>query len=125
MNKMSREEFNDRIEALQRSRKIFIESGLTDNITVAFEAYQTVCADRERKLFLSSQSDGNRKPSMMDQYERPKCPDCGSDMMFRVMKENEEGVKTQLVCSGLRCDTVLNDEHDLSWWMENLRKKDA
>lgn len=107
---------------MQRARRIFIESNLTENnITLAFEAYQSILAEKERELFLISSIQGDRNRTAMDDYERPQCPDCGSPMMFRVVSENEENVKTQLVCAS--CDLALNSENDLTWWMENLRKK--
>lgn len=59
----------------------------------------------------------------MDKYERPKCPECESDMMFRNIPENPMGVKVQLVCS--KCDLVLSDSNDLDWWMKNLKVKDG
>jgi hypothetical protein len=124
MNKLSEQEFNDRAMALQRARKIFIESGLTNNITVAFAVYQTIFAEREREIFLDTMVYGNAPKTVMDRYERPKCPDCNSDFKFRQVDENPEGVKTQLVCSNTECDTVLNSENDLQWWMENLKKNE-
>ena len=118
MKELSLEEFRDRAMAMQRARHIFIETGLTKNITRAFEAYQEIFAERERQKFISAQTGFS-----MDKYERPSCPDCNSPMMFRQVMQNTENIKIQLVCS--KCDTVLNDEHDLAWWMENLRRKDG
>ena len=123
MKKLTQEEFEDRIRAIQRARKIFIESDLTRNITTAFELYQEIFAEREREIFLSTQVYGNKPLTIMDRYERPKCPDCNSDMMFRQVPENKEGIKTQLVCSSEGCQTVLNSEEDLNWWMKNLKRK--
>lgn len=121
MKELTEEEFTDRIMAVQRAQKIFIESGLTNNITTAFQIYQTVFAEREREIFLSTQFHGNRPRSAMDKYERPKCPECGADMMFRQVPENPEGIKVQLVCT--KCDTVLSSEKSLEEWMTMLRKK--
>ena len=123
MKKLTVEEFEDRMRAIQRAKGIFVDSDLTRNITTAFELYQEIFAEREREIFLSTQVYGNRPLTIMDKYERPKCPDCNSDMMFRQVPENEEGIKTQLVCSNQECQTVLSSEEDLSWWMENLKRK--
>ena len=123
MKKLTIEEFEDRMRAIQRAKGIFVDSDLTRNITTAFELYQEIFAEREREIFLSTQVYGNRPLTIMDKYERPKCPDCNSDMMFRQVPENEEGIKTQLVCSNQECQTVLSSEEDLSWWMENLKRK--
>jgi len=123
MKQLTQYEFEERMDAIQRARRIFIESGLTKNITHAFEIYQEVFAERERELFLSSVLNGNRAQTVMDRYIRPKCPDCQSDMMFRLVPENKEGVKTQLVCSG--CPLVLDSEKDLTEWMRALKVKDG
>ena len=123
MKDLTEEEFKDRTMAILRARKIFIKSGITDNITLAFELYQQVCAEREREIFLSPRY-GGKVPTFMDKYSRPKCPDCNMDMMFRVIPENDEGIKTHLVCSSDICDTVLNSENDLNWWIEKLKIKD-
>jgi hypothetical protein len=123
MNKLSKEEFTDRMEAIQRSREIFINSGITKNISIAFELYQKIFASQERKLTLNANIDGNRSRTIMDDYNRPSCPDCKSDMMFRVIPENEEGIKTQLVCS--KCDLVLDSDKDLKEWMHLLKVKNV
>ena len=122
MKKLTAEEFQERIEALARARKIF--GPLTENnITRAFEAYQEILAEQERDIFLSTQTEGRRPRTMMDLYERPRCPDCGSNMLFRVLPENPEGIKTQLVCESRKCKTILNSENDIRWWMTILRRK--
>ncbi len=122
MKELTQEAFEDRIGALERARRIFPD---VINITERFKLYQEVFAEREREIFISTQMYGNRPRTMMDRYEREKCPDCGSDMMFRQIPENPEGVKTQLVCSNKECDTVLNSENDIQWWMQNLKVKDG
>jgi hypothetical protein len=124
MNKLTREEFEDRIGAIQRASRIFIESGLTNNITTAFRIYQEVLSDREREIELSTQAQGNRPRTHMDDYERPECPDCGADMLFRGVPKNANKIQTQLVCSNPECDLVLNSEKSIPEWEMELRKKD-
>lgn len=122
MKRLTADEFQERIEALSRARKIFCPL-TNNNITLAFEAYQEVLADQERDLFLSTQIEGRRPRTMMDLYDRPQCPDCGSNMLFRPLPENPEGIKTQLVCESKKCKTILNSENDIRWWMTILRRK--
>jgi hypothetical protein len=122
MNKLTEQEFQDRIQAIQRARKIFIESGLTNNIGVAFQLYQEVFAERERQIFLDTAVHGNRQPALFDRFTRPKCPECQSDMMLRIIPENEEGIKTQCVCSS--CDIVLDSEKSLDDWFQILKIED-
>jgi hypothetical protein len=120
MKELTEEEFTDRMMALQRAKQIFIETNLTANITSAFQVYQNIFAERERQIFIST-TFGNRPRTLMDKYERPKCPECEADMMFRLVPENPEGIKVQLVCT--KCDTVLNDTNDLTWWQTKLKVK--
>lgn len=125
MKELTEEEFQDRAAALQRAECIFAHMTNGD-LTHAFKAYQSIFAEREREIFLSSHVHGRRPRTLIDKYERPKCPDCGSNMLFRVVPENRGGIKTQLVCESPKCDMVLNSKNDLNWWMDNLRiKKDT
>lgn len=124
MNKLSKDEFNDRTLAILRARKIFIDSGVTKNISLAFELYQAVLADREREIQLSTQTAGNRARTFLDNYERPKCPDCGADMMIRRVPPNDEGVNTQFVCSNDACDTVLDSHMTLQEIIQELERKE-
>ena len=125
MKELTQDEFEDRAMALQRARRIFIETGLTNNLTHAFEAYQAIFAEREREIFIITQQYGNKSRTFMDKYDRPKCVECGADMAFRQVPENREGVKVQLVCMNDKCDTVLNSENDITWWMQHLKIKEG
>jgi hypothetical protein len=123
MKELTFEEFVDRTMAIQRARRIFIDSGLTTNVTHAFQAYQTIFAEREREIFININAYMIPSSSMYGKYEKPLCIDCGSYMNVRQVPENPENIKIQLVCS--KCDTVLNSEEDLQWWMNNLKVKDG
>lgn len=108
MNNLTKEEFTDRILAIQRARRIFIDSGLTDNISIAFENYQDLLAGRERAKTIS--------------LSPPDC-ECGSKMFFLHVPPNAEGIKLQIVCTNPRCDTVFNSEHDVLWWIDQMAKE--
>ena len=120
MKELTEEEFNDRMNALARARRIFPD---VINVSERFKIYQEVFAEREREIFISTQFYGNRPRTIMDKYERPKCPDCDADMMFRQVPENPMKIKVQLVCT--KCDLVLGDEHDIQWWMKELKVKNG
>jgi hypothetical protein len=122
MKQITEEEFTDRTLALQRARKIFMESGLTNNITHAFQAYQAIFAEREREIFLTTQVYGNHPRTIMDSRERISCPQCGMPMMFRPVPPNAEGVNSQLVCSNDNCDLVLDSELTIAEWMKELKR---
>jgi DNA-directed RNA polymerase subunit RPC12/RpoP len=124
MKELSREEFHDRVMAINRARKIFGE--LTDkNITNAFIAYQEVFAEREREIFISDATNpfADKIRNEINKYERPECPDCGSKMFFTIAPENDDGIKTMLICSNKECDTRLDSELSLEDWMKVLVKK--
>jgi hypothetical protein len=124
MNKLTEEEFQDRVQAVARARKIFIK--LTEgNISNAFILYQEVLAEKDRPLTINTAIAGTRPRTFMDNFQRPKCPECGSEMNFRPVKDNEEGIKTQLVCSNQSCDTVLDSDMDIGEWMKTLEKVDG
>jgi hypothetical protein len=125
MNKLTEQEFQDRIQAVARARRIFIDSGVAGgNITTAFTLYQEVLAEQERAVLINTLTAGDsRPPALLDAYVRPKCPDCGSDLRFRVVPQNDEGVKTQLVCSNQKCPLVLNSDETLDQWIAKLEKK--
>jgi hypothetical protein len=124
MKELTFEEFVDRTTAIQRARRIFIDSGLINNVTHAFQAYQAIFAEREREIFININAYMMPPPSSMyGKYKYPLCLDCGATMNVRQVPENPENIKIQLVCS--KCDTVLNSEEDLQWWMNNLKVKDG
>jgi len=120
MKELTEEEFNDRMGALTRAGRIFPD---VMNISDRFAIYQEVFAEREREIFISTQVYGNKPRSPFDKYIRPVC-ECGSEMAFRMVPPNDEGIKVQLVCTNEKCDIVLNSDNDISWWMANLKVKD-
>ena len=122
MKELTEEEFQDRMSALARAGRIFPD---VMNISERFKIYQEVFAEREREIFLTTQIYGNRPKTVMDKYERPKCPDCEADMMFRLVPENPMGIKTQLVCTNDKCDVVLGSEKTLEEWMTMLKVKNG
>lgn len=83
MKKLDIKEFQDRIEAAARARKIFTPH-LTKSISVAFELYQEILAEQDRLDRLNSRM-ARRIPTIFDKYERPKCPKCGADLKLRTI----------------------------------------
>lgn len=122
MKKLSYTEFADRCGAIQRAMQIF--GHMTENdITRAFAAYQLVLAETPRPIMLDTETHGNRAQTILDKYERPKCPDCGADLMIRRVPPNDEGVNTQFVCSNDNCDTVLDSPMTLQEIIQQLERE--
>lgn len=125
MKNITSEEFEERIGAVSRARRIFIDSGITKNITDAFILYQGILAEQEREIFIRSATDG-RLPSALDGYERPRCPECRSDMGLRVVREPEGkgnlyGYKTCWEC--FNCTHEEYSHKTIDDWMKELKKK--
>jgi hypothetical protein len=121
MKEFTREEFQDRLKAMNRAMRIFGE--LTDNhITKAFQAYQEVFAEREREIFMAQATMGVDERRTSRRFEIVQCPECQREMFYRPLADNPDGYKLQWVCSNPDCDTVLNSEHDIEWWKGKLRK---
>jgi len=74
MKNLTFEEFQTRTQAVAKARKIFIKSGLTNNITYAFELYQEILAEEKQALTMSG-----KKPLPLD-GTRLKCEKCGGGM---------------------------------------------
>lgn len=135
MKKLSREEFNDRMLALAKAKKIFIDSGMTNNITVAFDLYQDVLAERERPLQLDSREQAaDQRPSFgppkiiipVDvELEKPTCPDCDEVLALREAMDDEkkEGYLSAWVCN--KCGYEGLSEKSVMRWIRELPEKGA
>lgn len=126
MKRISFEEFRDRTETIARARKIFIPH-VTKNVSVAFELYQEVLAEQERVRFLSTVTGGKISMSWLDQYERPKCPECQEPLYLRVITivkgpGNWEGWKTCWECIGSSCIYEEYSRKSIGEWMRELKK---
>lgn len=121
MKRLTAEEFQDRLQALNRATRIF--GHMTgQNITLAFEAYQAILAEQDREIHMDVRRMQGLTGSEMDAYDRPLCPDCGEAMGFRQVPPNDEGIKTQLICLNPNCSTVLDSELTMDQWRTVLEK---
>jgi hypothetical protein len=135
VKKMSREEFYDRLNAVAEAKRIFIDSGITNNITVAFEMYQKTIAERERPLVLDSKiEEAHRGPDFGPPYislevdielEKPTCPDCGAVLAMRgvTATEKQQGYKSCWVCQDPKCRYEGLSDKSPMWWYRNLPEK--
>jgi hypothetical protein len=110
----------ERINTIIKAKDMFPEER---NITVALRKYKDVTGD-PIEVMVSTRDYGNKPTSFMDDYERILCPECGADMLFRILPENEEGFKTRLECSNKTCKNAINSEYSIIEWMQVLKKKD-
>lgn len=110
MKVMSKQEFTSRHEAVLRAKKIYIESGITNNITTAFELYQEILSDMDREIFITGDRLGPEYRKLMSR--RPidhsrVCPDCKSIAQIRSMpptgRDNLYGWKSAWFCLNVEC----------------------
>ena len=121
MKILTKEEFNERVGAVAEAQIIFIGSGLTNSVDLAWELYRDILAEKEFAVRITSDMEKQFNENPFDKYPRPKCPECGTDMYFRKVPDNPEGIKTQLVCVNDKCDTVLNSDKSLDEWLEVIK----
>lgn len=150
MKRLTLLEFNDRMEAMLRARKLF--QSLKDqkcphckkefkaplNVTKIFQAYQELVAEQDRVVFINTYAmpympERATAISGLDQNKRPKCPKCSKPMLFMPHigqmgpKGNPAGWQTGWSCP----DTPLEDKEcwyihyskkPVSYWMELIKK---
>ena len=122
MRKLTYDEFQDRLMAEQRAKRIFLHMTGGD-VAKAFEAYQDILAETQRPVIVPAASMQGMTGSAFDGLKhRPKCPECGMDMNLRAVPDNIEGVKSQLVCADPQCDVVLDSELTIPEWYDLLKK---
>lgn len=123
MKKMDYTEFQKRVSEVNKAVRIF--TPLTDNISDAFRLYQEVLAEEQMDVFISTSFGGNRALSMVDEYDRPKCPECDTDLGLRLSPIDAAGKKwgTSWVC--VSCQAEFYSEKSASEWMQELRRKDV
>ena len=121
MKKMNYEEFSKRTIEVAKAMKIF-SPHITNNISEAFEIYQKVLAEEEMSVFISTAIGGNKPPSIIDGYERPKCPECGKDMRLKIKTEDQSGKEWNTSWNCIECSTEYYSYKTLKEWMEELRK---
>ena len=120
MKLLTADEFQDRLQAFNRATRIFGE--LTgQNITKAFEAYQAILSETQREIHMDVRRMQGMTGSPFDELQRPACIDCGSECNLRQVPDNDEGIKSQVVCT--QCDLVLDSELSIQEWLNVLPKR--
>jgi len=74
IKRISRDKFIEDTTAILDARRIFIDSNVTRNITVAYELYKEVLAEKENEL---KTQNSKLRTSII-------CPECGSNNVIRV-----------------------------------------
>lgn len=122
MKKLSYAEFQKRVDEVNRASKIF--APITNNVTEAFEFYQQILADDEEKMkvTVSTAEFGNGPMTPMDDFERPRCPECDTNLRLKVGKVLDGDGKewpTAWVCE--KCKAEFYSEKTAEEWMKELK----
>jgi hypothetical protein len=118
MKKLTYTEFEKRITEVAKARRIFIPH-LTKSITDAFAMYQEVLANEKMAVFLSTEN-GNRPATPLDDFVRPKCPECSREMRLHVKVVDINGKAWE---SAWRCESCILDiysDKTIYEWMNEL-----
>ena len=120
MKEMTYDEFSHRMQEVNKAFRIFGPIANND-VTKAFKLYLEVLSEEKLQLELSSATLRRFTGSDMDQYERLNCPECGEVMHVRNVPKNKDGINTQLVCTNLSCDVVLDSPYTMNDWKTELK----
>jgi predicted RNA-binding Zn-ribbon protein involved in translation (DUF1610 family) len=136
MKKMTQKEFNERLIAMAEAKRIFIDSGMTNNISIAFELYQKILADKEMPLQLDSKVQEAHKGPENDSppqitipmdvdLEKPSCPDCGKTLTLRQATGDEwqDGYRSCWTCPACKYEGL--SEKSPMRWIRELPEKGA
>lgn len=122
MKKLSYAEFTNRINEVNKAARIF--APLTNNISEAFAIYQEVLAEEQMEVFVSTAIAGNKPMTPMDDFERPKCPECQNELKLKLGAKDSEGKvwNSSWVCT--QCHAEFYSDKTTEDWMNELRRKD-
>jgi hypothetical protein len=120
MKKLTFKEFAERTEHIAKALKIFTPH-FTKNITIAFEMYKQILAEEEVQVFVSTYQGGNRQMTPLDDYERPKCPECNIDLRMRLGPFDHTGKQWQSSWFCEKCNAEFYSEKTPQEWMEELK----
>ena len=116
MKKINYTEFQSRLSEVAKARKIFIKSGITKNITDAFQLYQDILAEEQREVIIT------KLQTPIENMERPQCDECDSDLKLSTRPQSIDGkiYHTTWICE--KCGMEYYSEKTVEEWYDILRK---
>jgi len=116
MRDLTYTEFQSRINETAKARKIFIKSGITKNITEAFQLYQDILADEQMEVMIT------KTQMPFENIERPRCEECDSELKLSPRPQRIDGklYPTTWMCES--CGMEYYTEKTAEEWYEELRK---
>lgn len=118
MKKIDYKEFRLRVKEVAKARKIFIKSGITNNITEAFQLYQEVLADEKMEVIV-------RKSQMpFENIERPRCDECDSELKLSTWPIRIDGETYPTTWKCENCGMEYYTEKTAEEWYMELKNED-
>lgn len=119
MKRMTYAEYAHRLNEVSRAIKIFMPH-VTNSVNEAFRLYQEIFAEEKLDVFISTASTGGKPLTPMDDYVRPQCPECKTDMRLKLGSMDHDGRmwQTSWVCGG--CLAEYYSDKTPAEWMKEL-----
>lgn len=118
MKNIDYKEFHKRVTEVAKASRIF--APLTNNITEAFMLYQQVLAEEQMEIFVSKATASSRPLTPVDDWNRPKCPECETPLRLKFNAADMDGNiwPTAWVCE--KCLAEYYSEKTVEQWKEEL-----
>jgi len=115
---------DDRDTVIERARIVYMDSGVTNNITEALRLYLRDVAgpDEQVPLFISSPEQHQMREVL--KFGRPECDFCKAEMFFRICAVDQHGTThaTAWVCKN--CGYEFYSDMTPKQWLKVLRGAD-
>jgi uncharacterized protein with PIN domain len=121
MKKLSFEDFNTRMLEIQKARKIFVDSGLTNNISIAFEAYRELLMSDEDKEKYPERINSKSEKTPFDGLNVPKCDECGNSLKLTVNSKDIEGNTHRTAWKCKKCGMIYYSDKTSTEWYQILK----
>ena len=125
MKKISREEFEERSMAVMRARRIYMKSGVTNNLSHAWEIYQEVLGSMDRLARITTaMGHVHGKHSPLDTFKRPLCPECdnGTELFLRRVTTPKGPANIHGWQSAWECKQCAHEEYSTDDLMQATKK---
>jgi len=116
MKKLSEVEFKERTEEILKAKKIFVPH-VTSNITIAFEIYQRLLADKPMDVQITSKREVSDKANVVGE----KCPECGTLMYLSYVARDSEGKNWPSSWKCPKCLAEYYSEKPVEDWLDEIR----
>lgn len=119
MKKLTYDEFQNRMTEISNARKIFIPH-ITNNISIAFSIYNELLAEEKMATFLSTRESWKLQKKPIDDYNKPRCPECYSLMNLRVNVVDKDGKTWNSSWTCSNCFIELYSDKTADDWLKEI-----